>query len=305
MKTKHPLAVLLGLAAVALLAADASAIYHPTMGRFLQRDPGARGPMRPGRGFIPRDQYADGMNLYQYVRSRPVTAVDPNGTLTLVHKVGFDSEKKLHPWYFNITFSITAVLDESSMWWFGLPNKSDYYALGQDITIGLECWDTPQTDPENLPPPSSSGTLKITEVLALYYDLTDSFSEGLGRAYNMTDHHQLGIRRSIQRDNTKDCMCVQEIQVRSYIVAFDGVDYDDLPFGWHGGFLTSVEKTGLYADKPDSEIDGQLSRSPSTKLREVAGSPYHWQYEALYYPNAMPRKDVQLRKPWAIHSWPY
>ena len=39
MRRNHFAAVLAGLAAVALVAADASAMYHPTLGRFLQRDP--------------------------------------------------------------------------------------------------------------------------------------------------------------------------------------------------------------------------------------------------------------------------
>jgi len=49
MRRNHFAAVLTGLAAVALLAADASAMYHPTLGRFLQRDPIG---------------YADGMRNY-------------------------------------------------------------------------------------------------------------------------------------------------------------------------------------------------------------------------------------------------
>jgi hypothetical protein len=40
---------------------------------------GATGPAA-GEGFLPRDQYADGMNLYQYVRSQPTNMVDPKGT---------------------------------------------------------------------------------------------------------------------------------------------------------------------------------------------------------------------------------
>ena len=61
-------------------------MYHPTMGRFMQRDPGASSPARVGTvgpavggGFVPRDQYADGMHLYQYVRSCPTRFVDWNG----------------------------------------------------------------------------------------------------------------------------------------------------------------------------------------------------------------------------------
>ena len=72
-------------------AIDASAMYHPRLGRFLSRDPGAGSAMRIGAGgaapvggFIPRDpsqsnQYADGMNLYQYVGSHPISYVDPMG----------------------------------------------------------------------------------------------------------------------------------------------------------------------------------------------------------------------------------
>jgi hypothetical protein len=134
MRTTRLIAVLVGLAAIAMVAADAHAIYHPGMGTFLQRDPGAgasgparisaagpamgggfaqRDPMpagptridtalyghgvrqpvapfttpaRPGAAMPPRigqnglnNQYADGMNLYQYVGSNPTGFVDPSG----------------------------------------------------------------------------------------------------------------------------------------------------------------------------------------------------------------------------------
>lgn len=80
---------------LALFAADASAMYHPTLGRFLQRDPGPGSIAAPPRvGATPRvppgqmirpepgREYADGMNLYQYVRGNPATRVDPTGLLT-------------------------------------------------------------------------------------------------------------------------------------------------------------------------------------------------------------------------------
>jgi len=89
MKSTRLTAVLVSIAAIAMVAPDASAFYHPTMGRFLQRDPGAGGAHRIGAGgpavgdrFVPHDptgQYADGMNLYQYVQSDPVAMVDPDG----------------------------------------------------------------------------------------------------------------------------------------------------------------------------------------------------------------------------------
>ncbi|MFW6106864.1 MAG: hypothetical protein ACOC8H_01755 [bacterium] len=104
MRTTRLIAIMVGLAAIAMVTADAHAIYHPGMGRFLQRDPGAgaSGPARIGAatpamggGFAQRDpitqppnrvghaglnnQYADGMNLYQYVGSNPTGFVDPSG----------------------------------------------------------------------------------------------------------------------------------------------------------------------------------------------------------------------------------
>ena len=91
MKGIKTLVVLACLAAITIVATDASAYYHPTLGRFLSRDPGAGGAVRAGAarpsaggGFIPRDptgsnQYADGMNLYQYVGGNPVGLRDPSG----------------------------------------------------------------------------------------------------------------------------------------------------------------------------------------------------------------------------------
>jgi hypothetical protein len=63
-RCKHFFAVLSGLVAVALLAADAAAMYHPTLGRWLQRDPSG---------------YADGMGLYEYGVGRPASGRDPQG----------------------------------------------------------------------------------------------------------------------------------------------------------------------------------------------------------------------------------
>ncbi len=95
MRTTRLIAILAGIATIAVVVADADAMYHPTVGRFLQRDPGPRGPMRVGATgptgggrFARREpagQYADGMNLYQYVRSGPLVHVDPYGTTTMPH----------------------------------------------------------------------------------------------------------------------------------------------------------------------------------------------------------------------------
>ena len=74
MRSKHLFAVLAGVAAVAILAADVSAMYHPALGRFMQRDPEPGGPVAPRTG-----QYHDGMNLHQYARSAPTVYVDNMG----------------------------------------------------------------------------------------------------------------------------------------------------------------------------------------------------------------------------------
>ncbi len=113
MKRTSLLAVLASLAAIAVFTTAAEAYYHPTLGRFLTRDPGAGEATRvgaarpaPGGRFIHRDslsavptrvgaagpavagrfvrrnsvgQYADGMNLYQYVKSNPMVYTDSSG----------------------------------------------------------------------------------------------------------------------------------------------------------------------------------------------------------------------------------
>jgi len=55
------------IASVLGITTNAEAYLHPQTGRFVQRDPIG---------------YADGMSLYEYVRSRPVSYVDPTGRLT-------------------------------------------------------------------------------------------------------------------------------------------------------------------------------------------------------------------------------
>ena len=85
------IAVLVGLAGITIITADAWGMYHPGVGRFMQRDPGAGSPIRIGAGgaapvgqFIPPDQCADGMNVCQSGSSNPITAVDPSGRIVVV-----------------------------------------------------------------------------------------------------------------------------------------------------------------------------------------------------------------------------
>ncbi len=84
MKRSHLIAVLVGFMAIVAFANTASAYYHPGLGRFTSRDPGparvGSGGMGAGGQFVQRDQYVDGMNLYQYVRSSPTRYLDPSGT---------------------------------------------------------------------------------------------------------------------------------------------------------------------------------------------------------------------------------
>ncbi len=94
MKRTYLLAVLVSLTVIAIFAADASAYYHPTVGRFVSRDPGPNGDSAApatGTRFVPRDptgtgQYRDGTNLYQYVQSNPVAALDPSGLWKIERK---------------------------------------------------------------------------------------------------------------------------------------------------------------------------------------------------------------------------
>jgi hypothetical protein len=95
MKTARLKAALFGVLAIALFTAEAAAYYNPAVGRFLTRDPGPGSAVaRPGgsttlptgrtiqRAPTGTNQYADGPNLYQYVRSNPALYVDPSGLLS-------------------------------------------------------------------------------------------------------------------------------------------------------------------------------------------------------------------------------
>ena len=57
--------------------------YHPTLGRWLSRDPGTGRATNQGRAVgqpaSPKDPYGDGMNLYPYVKGNPTIGRDPMG----------------------------------------------------------------------------------------------------------------------------------------------------------------------------------------------------------------------------------
>ena len=62
--TRNRLAALTVFTLFSIAASDASAMYDAALGRFISRDP---------------IEYDDGPNVYQYVRGRPLNAVDPTG----------------------------------------------------------------------------------------------------------------------------------------------------------------------------------------------------------------------------------
>ncbi|MFA7235470.1 MAG: hypothetical protein WC058_01285 [Phycisphaeraceae bacterium] len=68
-----------------LLAIALAVSFSITSSAFANRDPGPGGMFGPTSSHIGHtgsaSQYADGMNLYQYVRSNPTTLVDPMGTV--------------------------------------------------------------------------------------------------------------------------------------------------------------------------------------------------------------------------------
>ena len=78
---KHPYFFFAAVTAFLVVAftQPALAMYHPTVGRFLQRDPAG---------------YADGMSLYEYVRSRPTVSRDASGQRITKFHCCDDKEKE-------------------------------------------------------------------------------------------------------------------------------------------------------------------------------------------------------------------
>jgi hypothetical protein len=64
MRLQHVALVICAFITSLSFADAAHAVYHPTLGKWLSRDP---------------DRYVDGTSLYEYVRSAPGVAVDPSG----------------------------------------------------------------------------------------------------------------------------------------------------------------------------------------------------------------------------------
>ena len=101
MRIRSILPVFVAVLVAVVFTTDAMAMYHPGLGRFMQRDPHGTAisphfnrvngkAVTNTRGFIEREkyqedyhlQYADGMNLYQYVQSNPLHGKDPFGLFT-------------------------------------------------------------------------------------------------------------------------------------------------------------------------------------------------------------------------------
>jgi len=88
MKRTSMFSTLVCLLALSVFTATSFGMYNPATGTFISRDPGpvavgtpraGAGGVFAGSGFIPRDQYADGLNLYEYVRGSPLLRRDPTG----------------------------------------------------------------------------------------------------------------------------------------------------------------------------------------------------------------------------------
>jgi hypothetical protein len=108
MKRTMLIGVVAGFAAIAAISQDAFArnrMYNPSLGRWMQRDPAGTKQTPPmarnlsDSQFTQPDsagQYADGPNLYQYVRSNPITGLDPSGQVLVVLSGAGQSEASMN-----------------------------------------------------------------------------------------------------------------------------------------------------------------------------------------------------------------
>ena len=116
MKHSHLVVFLAGLAAAAVLAADASAMYHPTTGCFMQRDPIG---------------YKGGMGLYEYGASAPTTNTDPRG-LNAAMPEHPDAVELPPPQYYTDTPAPATVLNKQA----NLRLEVETIAAGGSIELG-------------------------------------------------------------------------------------------------------------------------------------------------------------------------
>ena len=99
--------------------------YNPDLGRFMQRDPNetallfVTALMRNGQAqrliytLSPGDQYGDGMNFYEYLRSNPIDRNDPSGLLIGFHRFVADVVgSAIAAYAFGLDAGVYALLEE-------------------------------------------------------------------------------------------------------------------------------------------------------------------------------------------------
>ena len=118
---------LLVAVAFAVLAENAWArgrMYHPRLARFMQRDPVGTALEPPMARNVsspqftrqnPTEQYGDGMNLYQFVRSNPQRYVDPFGLMAFV--LIYDSDDPMFESWANV---VKARIQANGMTYYGM-----------------------------------------------------------------------------------------------------------------------------------------------------------------------------------------
>ncbi|MDM8007836.1 MAG: hypothetical protein QUV05_16980 [Phycisphaerae bacterium] len=70
-----------GLIIPVLLPQSVHGMYDPKHGRWLQRDPAGVRVDAPKGTLWPRQQYTDGLNIYEYVKGSPTAFLDSTGTM--------------------------------------------------------------------------------------------------------------------------------------------------------------------------------------------------------------------------------